>query len=60
MTAMDQLFSGCELGRQYPYPIVNVEESARIARAKIWGHREHPIVQQEKTRLLFTHTRRKK
>ena len=38
-----------------PLPIVDLQESARLARDKIWGHKKHPAVQQEKKRLLQTH-----
>ena len=43
------------IGEDYPLPIVDLQESARLARDKIWGHKKHPAVQQEKKRLLQTH-----
>ncbi len=55
MTPMDQTFNGVVLGQDYPYPIVDVIESARIARDKIWGHKKHPAVQRDKQRILNTH-----
>jgi len=55
MTVMDQTFCGVTLGKDYPYPIVDVKESARIARDKIWGHKKHPAVQADKLRILNTH-----
>jgi deoxyribodipyrimidine photo-lyase len=48
------------LGTDYPKPIVDLEESARAARDKIWGHKKHPAVQKEKQRLLNTHVNKSK
>jgi len=58
MTAMEQSFCGVFIGDDYPLPIVDLQESARIARDKIWGHKKHPAVQKEKKRLLNTHVNR--
>jgi deoxyribodipyrimidine photo-lyase len=55
MTAMEQTFCGIIIGEDYPLPIVDLQESARIARDKIWGHKKHPAVQKEMKRLLRTH-----
>ena len=59
MTAMEQTFCGVILGEHYPNPIVDLQESARFARDKIWGHKKHPAVQKEKKRILNTHVNRK-
>ena len=58
MTAMEQTFCGVTIGEDYPAPIVDLQASAKIARDKIWGHKKHPAVQQEKKRLLNTHVNR--
>ena len=58
MSPLEQLFCEVEIGKEYPLPIVDLQESARMARDKIWGHKKHPAVQQEKTRLLNTHVNR--
>ncbi len=55
MTMMEQTFCGVMIGEDYPLPIVDLQESARLARDKIWGHKKHPAVQKEKKRLLETH-----
>jgi deoxyribodipyrimidine photo-lyase len=55
MSSMEQQFCGVVIGKDYPKPIVDLEESARAARDKIWGHKKHPAVQKEKQRLLNTH-----
>lgn len=58
MSQMEQTFCGVTLGKAYPLPIVDLQESARIARDKIWGHKKHPAVKREKGRLLHTHVNR--
>lgn len=58
MTLMEQKLYNFQLGKAYPLPIVDLEESAKKAREKIWGHRQNKIVQEEKKRILKTHTRR--
>ena len=58
MTPMEQAFCSVVIGEDYPLPIVNLKESAQIARDKIWGHKKHPAVQKEKQRLLNTHVNR--
>ncbi|MHA7865461.1 cryptochrome/deoxyribodipyrimidine photo-lyase family protein [Flagellimonas marinaquae] len=55
MTQMEQSFCGLIIGIDYPLPIIDLQESARFARNKIWGHRKHPLVQKEKKRLLQKH-----
>jgi len=57
MSPMEQQFCGVMIGRDYPAPVVNLEESGKAARKKIWGHRSRPEVKQEKERILKTHTR---
>ncbi|TYB74488.1 deoxyribodipyrimidine photo-lyase [Bizionia gelidisalsuginis] len=60
MTAMEHVFCGITIGEDYPLPIVDLQESARMARDKIWGHRKHPAVQKEKIRLLQIHVNTKR
>ena len=60
MSLMEQQLCNTIIGKDYPFPIVNVTEAGRAAREKIWSHRNHEVVQQEKARILFTHTRNKK
>lgn len=60
MSSMEQQFCGVFIGKDYPKPIVDLEESARFARDKIWGHKKHPAVQKEKKRLLNTHVNKSK
>jgi len=58
MTQMEQSFCGVAIGDDYPHPIVDLQESARAARDKIWGHREHPEVKQDARRILAKHVRK--
>jgi deoxyribodipyrimidine photo-lyase len=39
--------------------VVDLQESARKAKTKIWEHKNHPAVQKEKNRLLNTHVNRR-
>ncbi|MEO9533920.1 MAG: deoxyribodipyrimidine photo-lyase [Crocinitomicaceae bacterium] len=58
MTSMEQNLYGLVLDEDYPSPIVDLAESGKKARAKIWGHRKHPTVKEENQRILATHVRR--
>lgn len=58
MTEMEKAFSGIGKDVDYPNPVVDLVESGKKARAKIWGHRKHDMVRKERQRILTTHTRR--
>ena len=60
MTPMEQSFCGIHIGVDYPLPIVDLKESAKRARDKIWKHKKHPSVQKDKARILNTHVNKKK
>lgn len=55
MTMLEQQFYNFELGENYPRPIVNLKETAKVARDKIWAHRNHPSVVKEAKRILIKH-----
>lgn len=55
MTEMDQAFCNVRIGIDYPAPIVDLKESAKAARDKIWEHKKHPAVQNEVGRILKLH-----
>lgn len=57
MTLFEQEMYDFKLGEKYPEPLVELEESGREARTKIWGHREHVEVQTEKQRILAVHVK---
>ena len=60
MSMMEQTFCGLTMGVDYPLPIVDLKESAKKARDKIWGHKKHPAVKAEKYRILATHVNKRK
>ena len=43
----------------YPLPIVDLKESAKKARDKIWGHKKHTPVNAQKQRILATHANKR-
>ena len=58
MAPLEQQYFGVTIGVDYPKPIIDLNTSGRLARKKIWGHRNHPEVKKEKERILKTHTRK--
>ncbi|MDO6491900.1 MULTISPECIES: cryptochrome/deoxyribodipyrimidine photo-lyase family protein [unclassified Cellulophaga] len=60
MSLMEQTFCGVIIGEDYPLPIVDLQTSAKAARDKIWGHKKHPAVENEKDRILNTHVKPRK
>jgi deoxyribodipyrimidine photo-lyase len=56
MTAMEQAFCEVIIGTDYPEPLVDLKVSGKLAREKMWGHRKHPLVREEKRRVLAKHT----
>mgnify|MGYP003336706179 CR=1 FL=1 len=59
MPPLEQEFCNIKIGKDYPTPIVNIIESGKIARKKIYGHGKNHKVKEEKKRILLTHTRNK-
>jgi deoxyribodipyrimidine photo-lyase len=59
MTAIDQALCNTIIGKDYPTPIVDLEESGKAARTNIWSHRNNEEVKKENYRILATHTRKK-
>ena len=57
MSKMEQKMHGVELGKDYPYPIVDIENAGKEARKNIWGHKGHELVKKENKRILATHCR---
>ena len=56
MTSMEQQFYQFQLGKDYPLPIVDIQESGRLARDRIWKAKQSPEVKQESYRILKRHT----
>lgn len=53
---LEQAELGFELGRDYPFPMVEVEKSGALARDKIWAAQKDPDVMKEAERILKRHT----
>lgn len=56
LTLMEQTMYGFMLGKDYPAPIVDLENAGREARDRLWAWRKSPQVQQHSARLLAKHT----
>jgi deoxyribodipyrimidine photo-lyase len=52
---MEQQLYGCEIGKDYPAPIVDLEETRKRASDIIWGFRKNDEVKIEGQRILKTH-----
>jgi len=57
ITPMEEQMLNFQLGRDYPAPIVNIEETGRNARELLWEYRNRPMVKQESQRILRRHVR---
>jgi deoxyribodipyrimidine photo-lyase len=57
---MDQQLFGCEIGKDYPFPIVDIEETRKYASDIVWSFRKQPAVKTEGKRILSTHVRPQK
>ena len=55
MSSMEADFYNFRLGINYPYPIVNLNTSTKIAKDKIWNHMKNKKVKKEKKRILKIH-----
>jgi deoxyribodipyrimidine photo-lyase len=45
-----------EIGKDYPYPIIDLEDAGKKARKVIWDMRKEPLVKLESKRILAKHT----
>lgn len=57
LTDMEQAMYDFTLGRDYPRPIVDIEQSYKLAQQLLWSWRNKPQVVIEKQRLLARHVR---
>ena len=57
LSMLEQQLYGCHLGRDYPFPIVDLKASGKRARDLLWGWRKEAQVQAEKKRILARHVR---
>ena len=59
MSEMESEFYQFRIGKDYPSPIVDVKETSRKAKDKIWGHLKNKKVKDEKKRILKIHVNQK-
>lgn len=55
MIAMEQALYQVEIGKDYPFPILDLEESRRTASTEVWKFRKTPAVKIEGSRILKKH-----
>ena len=55
MNAIEQQFYNCEIGKDYPFPIVDIEETRKKASDIVWSFRKKDDVKAEGKRILKKH-----
>jgi deoxyribodipyrimidine photo-lyase len=55
MNPIEQQFYNCEIGKDYPEPIVNIEETRKYASDIVWSFRKKDEVKEEGKRILKKH-----
>lgn len=55
LNLIEQQFYTCEIGKDYPEPIVNIEETRKYASDIVWSFRKKDAVKQEGKRILQKH-----
>ena len=60
MSSIEKQLYACEIGVNYPFPIVDVEETRKHASAIVWSFRRNPDVKLEGKRILEKHVNTKK
>ncbi len=55
MTLMEQQFYNCEIGTDYPFPIVNFETATKEHRDHYWQHRQAPATKQHLPNIWAKH-----
>ncbi len=56
ITSMEESFLGFKLGKDYPKPVVDLQEAGKKARDIIWKNQKDPQVRKEASRILKRHT----
>ncbi|WP_339916460.1 cryptochrome/deoxyribodipyrimidine photo-lyase family protein [Yeosuana marina] len=56
MTELDQAFHNFKLGKDYPYPIVDIKETRKKASDTLWSLKKDTVVKKERQRILKKHT----
>ena len=56
LTPIESMLYGFELGRDYPNPIVNLEEARKFSSDFFWSMRKNESVKKDSKRILAKHT----
>jgi deoxyribodipyrimidine photo-lyase len=59
MSDMESSFYNFKIGKDYPSPIIDIKDTSRKAKDKIWAHLKNNKVKQEKKRILKIHVNQK-
>lgn len=57
ITPMETQLYGVKLGQDYPWPVVDLQQSSKQARDGLWAWRKNTAVKQENQRILRRHVR---
>lgn len=60
ITSMEAVLYEIEIGKDYPCPIVDYEQTSRNARTKLWGFKKSVEVKTEIPKIIELHTHNKK
>ncbi len=60
LSAMEQILYNCRLGEDYPYPLVDYQQSGKYAVEKLWSFRQSQAVKRENRKILGVLTQRRK
>jgi deoxyribodipyrimidine photo-lyase len=55
MNTIEQQFYNCEIGKDYPFPIVDIDETRKYASDIVWSYRKKEDVKEEGKRILKKH-----
>ncbi len=55
LNAIEQQFYNCEIGIDYPFPIVDIDETRKHASDIVWSFRKNDAVREEGKRILKKH-----
>ena len=55
LNAIEQQFYNCEIGKHYPFPIVDIDETRKKASDIVWSFRKKDAVKEEGKRILKKH-----
>jgi deoxyribodipyrimidine photo-lyase len=47
LNAIEQQFYNCEIGKDYPYPIVDIEATRKYASDRVWSVRKKAVVKED-------------